>query len=146
MAFERGKDPKESMQIGLKWDSYPVSRINIKILDMSITDDRRADERTPFRSNFRENPQIKGKKRLYASDVHLFLKNASEGNFWKHIFELFPEYQIDLQKGGSLSLQAIVILQKEHPTDLDYPFLPIIKCQEKTLMFQDKFYKIPKLR
>ena len=82
MNFERGRDPKESMQIGLKRDARPVSRINIKILDMSITDDRGPDERMPFRPNFRENPQIKDKKRLYASDVHLFLKNASEGNVW----------------------------------------------------------------
>ena len=144
MNFERGKDPKESMQIGLKWDAHPVSRINIKILDLSITDDRRADERTPFRSNFRDNPQIKDKKRLYGSDVHLFLQNVSEKKLWQYIFNLFPQYQLDIQKGGSLSVQIIVILQKEDLTDRDYPFLPIIKCQEKTLMFQDKIYKIPK--
>ena len=144
MNFERGRDPKESMQIGLKWDARPVSRINIKILDMSITDDRGPDERMPFRPNFRDNPRIKDKKRLYGPDVHLFLQKVSEKKLWQHIFNLFPQYQRDIQKGGSLSVQIIFILQKDDLADRDYPFLPIIKCQEKTLMFQDKFYKIPR--
>ena len=92
MNFERGKDPKESMQIGLKWDAQPVSRINIKILDLSITDDRNPDERMPFRSNFRDNPQIKDKKRLYGSDVHLFIQNVSEKKLWQYIFFFFLQY------------------------------------------------------
>jgi len=146
--FERGKDPKESLQIGVEWKSLIVDHIYIKIMDLRILDDRTPEERHPHISGFsslRPNPQQVGRKRLNAPEIHRFLQMTSEKRLWMHIFEIFPEYEEEI-RNNILKVHILVILNKDVngiPGERGYPFRSIWKCQGETLMFQKKLYSIP---
>lgn len=148
MNFERGKDPKEALEIGVEWRSLVVDHIYIKIIDPFILDDRKPEEKSPHISGLtglKPNPQHIGRKRLNAPEVHRFLQMTSDKRLWMYIFEAFPEYEAGI-KNNSLHAQVLVIMNRDQHGDSNsagYPYRTIWKCQGETLMFQKKLYSIP---
>jgi len=142
MNFERGKDPKESLQIGKLWKAIRAEFIGLNIIDRSIPDNRTAAERRIY-----PNPQTIRRKRLKGEEAHkMFLMMQKKDTFWTFIYELFPDHS-DLMKAGKLALNFYIILEREaepyHASVGGHSFLTLNKCFGKDFYYDGKIYSIP---
>jgi hypothetical protein len=151
MNFERGRDPKESMQIGLKWDARPVSRINIKIRDFEIKG--RVSRATPSDADFflrciasgaRKHCGQYDEKRRFAVAVAIKLKNENLRKQAEYFFKDFEfRFKEDMENSVSGKIFMNIPFLKQKMIEEFYPDVPeyfdtFENC--KSLFFSDDIY------
>jgi len=137
MNFERGKEVKETLQIGKLWNAKKVDSIFIAIKDPNI-----ADTRSLGRQRFEPDPRTLDKIKIKGEEVHTILKHLSEKRTpWTFVFRLFPQYEEGL-KSQELRMAFHILLEREG-TDRGYPAISLIQSMGHNMHYEGKIYTIP---
>jgi len=137
MNFERGKEVKETLQIGKVWRSKKVDSISIAIKDINIP-----DTRSLGRQRFEPDPRTLDKIRIRGEEVHTILKHLSEKRTpWDFVFQIFPQHEDGL-KTGNLRMAFHILLERDG-SGSGYPAISLIESMGNDMYYEGKIYTIP---
>ena len=141
MNFERGKDVKEALHVGIR-DAKHVNSIFISVRDPNIVDNRPYGEKrlTP-------NPQTIWKLRIHGNDVHIIL-NLLKNHMkfpWEYFFDKYPDLKYYI-KGEGFQFMFHILLRKEDRDSIGFPIISLREIVGKHLIYENKVYFMKKVR
>ena len=134
MNFERGKDVKEALHVGIR-DPKHLNSISISVKDPNIVDDRPHEGR-----RWTKNPQIIFKERIVGKDVHKIL-NLLKNNMkfpWDFFFKKYPDLEAMI-KQNNYRMGFYLLLEKEEG-HRGFPFINLRQIVGKHIIYEGKPY------
>lgn len=141
MKFERGKDPKESMKIGMH-DALKVEGIHVSVINPDIPDTRPSHKRYMHR-----NPQIVFSEVLRGNAVNeiLCLLENNAKFPWDYFFKRYPDYE-EMISTSWWKLGISILLEKTDKKNRGYQALNLRSAVGKYFIYRGKVYHMKEKR
>ena len=142
MKFERGKDVKEALNVGLR-DALRVHSVSFAVKDPDIRDDR------PYASrHLSPSPQTVLRDRIYGAEVHKILALLRDNRKfpWDYFFKKYPELKDMIVKKEYRFSFFILLEPPEGMPRGKYPAVPLVQIVEKHLIYENQIYYMKKNR